>query len=228
MKIVSENSLALTLDALNEAFFYERRLTKIEKLAAAKWIAGRRGKPGSYAGMFAPTDKDFKQGIKVFTGEPVRSNAATGHILGEEACRALILLKISNPEVKAALNRANDEFLTRLREYETKWKVHGMYCCGICSASYWRNIVAGGLDKREQRLATGMRKLKNYRLGNGEWRRFPFFYTLLALNEIELKSALDEMRYAAPVCERYLKRAKTGSKYSRRRHDLAERILAQC
>lgn len=228
MKLVNLNSLAATLDAINEAFFYGHQLTKIQKLEAAKWIASRRGKPGSYAGMFAPTNSDFKKGIKVFTGEPVRSNAATGHILGEEACRALKLLKVSNSEVKAALNRANDEFLKRLREYETKWKVHGMYCCGICSASYWRNIVAGGLDKKEQRLAAGMKKLKNYRLGNGVWRRFPFFYTLLALNEIELKSANEEMRYAAPVCERYLKRAKSGSKYSQRRNDLAERILAQC
>lgn len=228
MKIVNLNSLAATLDALNEAFFYGYQLTKLQKLEAAKWIATRRGKPSSYAGMFAPTDSDFKKGIKVFTGEPVRSNAATGHILGEEACRALRLLKVSNPDVKTALNQANNQFLKRLGEYETQYKVYGMYCCGICSASYWRNIVAGGLDRREQRLAAGMKKLKNYRIGNGEWRRFPFFYTLLALNEIEFNSAIEEMRYAAPVCERYLKRAKSGSKYSQRRLDLAERILAKC
>jgi hypothetical protein len=228
MKILSVNSLAGTLDAINEAFFYGHKLTKTQKLEAAKWIASRRGKPGSYASMFAPTDKDFKRVVKVFTGESVRSNAATSHILGEEACRAMILLNVPDANVKNALNRANLSMLKRLREYETQWKVHGMYCCGICSASYWRNIVVGGLDKKEQRLAAGMKKLKTYRLGNGEWRRFPFFYTLLALNEIELKSAIEEMRYAAPLCERYLKRATSGSKYSQRRHDLAERILAKC
>ena len=228
MELVNVNSLAETLDSINEAFFYKKTLSKSQKEEAAKWIAERRGKPGSYAGMFAPTDKDFKKGIKVFTGEPVRSNAATGHILGEEACRALILLNVSNPEVKTALNRANNGFLKRLREYETQRKVHGMYCCGICSASYWRHLVVGGLDKNEQRLTAGMKKLKSYRIGDGQWRRFPFFYTLLALSEIELKSAIAEMRYAAPVCERYLKRAASGSKYTQRRRDLAKRILARC
>lgn len=226
MKLVNINSLAETIDSINEAFFYKKTLLKSQREEAAKWIAGRRGKPGSYASMFAPTDRDFKKGIKVFTGEPVRSNAATGHILGEEACRALILLNVSDKEVKDPLNRANNGMLKRLREYETKQKVHGMYCCGICSASYWRNIVVGGLDKNEQRLATGMKKLKSYRLGDGQWSRFPFFYTLLALSEIKLKPALDEMRYAAPVLDRYLKRATSSSKYTQRRRDLAERILA--
>jgi hypothetical protein len=228
MNLVNINSLAGTLDSINEAFFYKKTLPKSQKEDAAKWLAGRRGKPGSYASMFAPTDKDFKKGIKVFTGEPVRSNAATGHILGEEASRALILLNISDKEAKDALNRANNGMLKRLREYETKRKVHGMYCCGICSASYWRNIVVGGLDRNEQRLATGMKKLKSYRIGDGQWRRFPFFYTLLALSEIELKSALAELRYAAPACERYLKRVTSSIKYTQRRRDLAERILASC
>ena len=228
MKLVNINSLAETLDTINEAFFHGHQLSKAQREEAAKWIASRRGKPGSYACMFAPTDRDFKKGVKVFTGEAVRSNAATGHILGEEACRALILLNVSDAAVKDALNRANLGMLKRLKEYETQWKVHGTYCCGICSASYWRNIVVGGLDKNEQRLAAGMKKLKSYRLGNGQWRRFPFFYTLLALNEIELKSAIAEMRYAAPVCERYLKRTRSGNKYSQRRRDLAERILARC
>jgi hypothetical protein len=178
--------------------------------------------------MFAPTDKDFKRGVKVFTGEAVRSNAATGHILGEEACWALILLNVSDASVKDALNRASLGMLKRLKEYETQWKVHGTYCCGICSDSYWRHLIVGGLDKNKQRLAAGMKKLKSYRIGDGQWRRFPFFYTLLALNEIKLKSAIEEMRYAAPACEQYLKRARTGNKYSQRRRLLVERILARC
>ena len=228
MVVMNRESLSETLDAVNQAFFDGKVLTEVERSRAANWIAGLQGKPRSYFGLFAPASNDRIGAVRVFSGEPINSNVGISHILGEEACRALRLLKVTNPEVKAALKRANDEFLKRLREYETQYKVHGMYCCGICSASFWRNIVAGGLDKREQRLAAGMIKLKKYRLGNGEWRRFPFFYTLLALNDIELKSALDEMRYAAPVLERYLKRAKISSKYSQRRHDLAERILARC
>ncbi|MEE8576086.1 MAG: hypothetical protein V3T31_02415, partial [candidate division Zixibacteria bacterium] len=88
---MNTESLAETLDAVNDAFFHERVLAESKRKEIAKWIAGMRGKPGSYAGMFAPTSIDRSNGVKVFTGEMVRSGAAIGHVLGEEACRALIL-----------------------------------------------------------------------------------------------------------------------------------------
>jgi hypothetical protein len=227
MRTVTAGSLAETLNNLDEAFFLQRALTRAERITAARWIAERQGKYGSYADMFAPTDRDFEKGIKVFTGESVRSGAATGHILGEEACRALVLLKVPDPMTKAALARARFGMLRRLRETETRSKVHGIYCCGICSAAYWRNVAAGGLDRREARLAAGMKQLRAHRLGDGQWRRFPFFYTLLALSEIRLKSAVEEIRYAAPRCERYLKHAHGTGAFARRRRLLAERILAR-
>jgi len=228
MRTIVAGSLAETLNNLNETFFFKRDPTRAERTAAARWIAERQGKPGSYAGMFAPTDRDFEKGIKVFTGEAVHTNAATGHILGEEACRVLMLLDVPDPTVKAALARARQGMLKRLRETENRSKVHGMYCCGICSPAYWRNITAGGLDRGEARLAAGMKQLKAHRLGNGHWRRFPFFYTLLALSEIDLKSATAEINYAASVCERYLKHRSGPSPFSRRRRLLAERVLATC
>jgi hypothetical protein len=228
MKIVNPNSLSETLDNINEAFFYNKPLTTADKESAAKWLVSRRGKTGSYASMFAPTQRDFSKGAKVFTGEPVTSNAAIGHILGEEACRVLIQLKVKTPEVKDALKKATNGMLKRLYYDPTIRKLRGMYCCGICSASYWRHLAVGGLDHSEKRLVLGMKALRQHRKGNGEWHRFPFYYTLLALNEIDLKQALAEMQYAAPILEKYLKRATSRSKYTVRRRDLAERILAKC
>jgi hypothetical protein len=67
--------------------------------------------------------------------------------------------------------------------------------------------------------------LKEHRDGDGRWRRFPFYYTLLALAEIKGRSAIEEMRYAAPGLERVLRRRTRGSKYESRRRALAERIL---
>jgi hypothetical protein len=249
MKLVYTNSLAKTLDSLNEAFFFNIHLSKTQKEETAKWLISRRGKAGSYAGMFAPTELDFSKGAKLFTGEVIRSNAATGHILGEETCRALIRLGIKTPEVKDALKRATNGMLKRLYydicafdvagtvrgrstskglSYGDKMrKLRGMYCCGICSVSYWRHLAVGGLDYSEKRLVLGMKDLKSYRDGKGGWRRFPFYYTLLSLNEINLKPALDEMRYAVPVLERYLKRASAKTKISERRWVLAERILTK-
>jgi len=225
MQLVDEGSLALTLDAVNEATFLDRRIPRQARVQAATWLAGRQGMPGSYADMFAPTQQDFA-GARLFTGETIASGAATGHILGEEAIRALQLLGVKSPEVRAALARAKAGMETRVTD--TVSRPLGMYCCGTCSCAYWRNLAAGGLTRAEARLARGMKDMKARRLDTGKWRFFPFFYAVLALTEIDLPGALAELRYAAPVLERYLQRAATDKVISRRRHAVAERALARC
>jgi hypothetical protein len=228
MATLNTESLGKTLDAVNDALFYGRPLTERNRKELAEWIAQRRGKPGSYAGMFAPTDEDLCHGARVYTGELVKSGAAVRHILGEEACRALILLDVRDSTVKEALEKANGGMLRRLRQTEDSDKVHGMYCCGICSVAYWRNVMVAGLDRNEERLTAGMAALRARRTDDGRWRRFPFYYTLLALSEMNLGPALDEMRYTAPLLERYVKKKVTDSRFSERRHIICERILAKC
>ena len=228
MVIVNTKSLAATLDSLNDAFFFEKRLSSGERTKAAQWIASRQGLAGSYRGMFAPTRGDFRQGIRVFTGEIVKSGAATAHILGEEACRAVILLGVADPGIGSALKRASAGMRSAVKECEASGYTPGMYCCGICSVAFWRNLLAGGLADQERRLRAGVKTLKTFRRGGGQWRRFPFYYTLLALSEFTLPAAVDEMRYAAPVLEKLLKRPERDNRFDRRRRVLAERILGRC
>ncbi|MFW6162570.1 MAG: hypothetical protein ACODAJ_07345 [Planctomycetota bacterium] len=120
MGLVDESSLAATVDAVHDAAFWGRRLTKAERTEAGKWIAGRQGLPGSYAGMFAPTEQDRAEGIRLFTGERTRSGAGAAHILGEEACRALIELDVSLASIREALDRATEGMLGRLRKAEAR------------------------------------------------------------------------------------------------------------
>ena len=229
MRIVNAGSLAVTLDVLNDAFFHGRSLSRQQKVEAAKWIAGRQGLPGSYAGMFAGTERDVKEGMTVFTGEKVRTGAATRHILGEEACRALILLDVPLASVRDALKRASAGMIPRLRQASGRPSViPGTYCCGICTCSLWRHLAVGGLEKGERWLAAGMKALRAHRTDDGKWRRFPLYYTLLALSEIELPTAVEEMRYSAPACERYMKRSHGDDRFIRRRRLLMERVLARC
>ena len=228
MKIVSPASLGATLDALNEAFFYSQPLTKSQRLRAAEWIAGRCGKPDSYAGMPAPTKKEVTEGAYLFTGEKLRTAASTRHVLGEEACRAMILLGVSTPTVRDALKAATSGMMHRLDQNAASGGQPGMYCCGTCSVALWRHLSAGGLEDAESRLVAGMKALKAHRQGDGRWRRFPFYYTLLALGGIDQPSAAAEIRYAAPVCERYLARPAYSQPFSQRRRLLLERILAKC
>ncbi|KPK73768.1 hypothetical protein AMJ87_00720 [candidate division WOR_3 bacterium SM23_60] len=228
MKMLHPNSLASTLDAVNEAFFMGRALTNPERKKITAWIAGRQGLKGAYRGMFAPTPRDLKNGIRLFTGERVVSGAAIGHVLGEESSRALILLNGSSPMAREALKRSNRGMLKALMSCETPTRVRGFYCCGTCTAALWRHLAVGGLEHSKRRLEAGLRVLKTYRDGSGKWRRFPFYYTLLALSEIESKLTMDEMRYTGSICERLLKRYKSKSKIAKRRRVLLEKILAKC
>lgn len=223
MRLVDRNSLGATLDAVSEAFFCGHELSLAQRKQAAKWIASRQGLPGSYANMFAPTARDFQTGHRVFTGEKVTSRAATAHILGEEACRALVLLRAPLAAARVAERRAADGMQARLGRSNS-----GVYCCGNCSVSLWRNLSAGGLPNAKRRLTAAVKALKRHRLHDGKWRRFPFFYTLLALEEIASPAALAELRYALPACERYLEHAASSSPFVNRRRILARRILEKC
>ena len=233
MDILNQDSLAETLDAVNEALLQGRPPAKSQRAKTAKWLASRQGLPGSYAGMFAPTDADRANGIRLFTGERITTRAATGHILGEETCRALILLDVDSPGVRSALELATEGMTERLNEAKAwdAWRQRpGEYCCGPCTCSLWRHFAAGGLRGAdpERWLAAGIKSLKKLRLKNSRWQRFPYHYTLLALSEIELPQAIAELRHAAPSIERLLRRKPKDDPYATRRRVLAERILGRC
>ena len=221
-------SLASTLDAVNDALFNDVAISGSDRRETARWIASRQGMPGSYHGyFFAPTEQDFSGPAPLFTGETRSSRGGLAHVLGEESCRALTLLGPLGPEPMAALVRARDgmtDWLARDRPLEV---TGGLYCCGTCSVALWRNMVAGGLpDARpDDRLAAGMNSLREHRKGDGSWRRFPPWYTLLALTETDLPAARDELRYAAPRIERALKRSADGDRFVARRRAVGERAL---
>ena len=88
MNFVRSNSLAATLDAVNDAWFTGRTIGTIDRLAITRWIASRlpegpdRFRQGSYRGMPAPTEIDFAQGIRLFTGEHA-TNASARHIAAQ-------------------------------------------------------------------------------------------------------------------------------------------------
>jgi hypothetical protein len=126
-KLLDPRSLARTIDAVNDALFFGRRIPRNEAHRVAEWLAGRRGLPGSYAGMFAPMPRDFARGIRLFTGERISSGAATGHILGEEACRALLLLNADLPAASTGLARATHSMDNRLRESESRRGRRGFF-----------------------------------------------------------------------------------------------------
>jgi hypothetical protein len=232
MSLLNQKSLYLTLENINDAFFHGEKIARAERIILAEWISSRQGIKGSYAQMPAPTDSDFS-GITVFTGEAVKSRAAIAHILGEEATRMLILLGVKNKNTTNSIRLSTEGMLERIKEAENDRYRGGTYCCGICSVSYWRHLLAGGLRDQDKFLSLGLRALKDHRSQNSQWHRFPYYYTLLALDEmldkgIAVKQVLAEIKYASGKLEKTVRtKFSQRSKYVQRRLVLAERILSK-
>ena len=224
--LITRTSLSQTVDAINAAHFDGRTLAPAERGQTARWIAGRHGLPGAYGGTFAGFSSERSKGVVLFTGERITS-ASARHILGEEASRVLRQLRVRDPKVTRALDGADSGLMRCLaRAAEDPRKSNpGLFCCGKCSVGLWRNLLAGGLDRREERLRRGAAHLRSMRDGEHQWRKFPFWYTVLALSEMDSSEARTELKYAAPALERAASRTVPAAIYGRRRHELAVRTL---
>jgi hypothetical protein len=224
--LIHTTSLSQTVDAVNAAHVEGRELAAAERRRVARWIAARQGLPGAYGGTFAGFPLERSKGIVLFTGERI-GFASARHILGEEASRALRLLRVRDRVVTHAVDAA-DEGLTRcLARFaeNPRGQNPGLYCCGKCSVGLWRNLLAGGLDRREERLQRGASHLRSMRDSKHGWRKFPFWYTVLALSEMDSTEAKAELKHAAPALERAASRAVPATLYAGRRHQLATRTL---
>ena len=224
--LINTASLSKTVDAVNGATFDGRTLTSSERAEVARWIAGRQGLPGAYADTFAGFPAERSKGIVLFTGERITS-ASARHILGEEASRALRQLRVPDRDVARALEHADSGLMQCLEraERDPRHKNPGLFCCGKCSVGLWRNLLAGGLDRQDERLRRGASHLRTMRDSAHQWRKFPFWYTVLALSEMDSAEARRELKHAAPALERVAGRAVPSPVFARRRHDLATRTL---
>ncbi len=231
MQLLHTNSLADTVDAVNEALFFDTHRCKNARRQAAQWIVSRIGLPGAYAGMPTITEADCEGSLVLFTGEKINTDAGRRHILGEEACRAIRMLVVNDPrhdrpEITAAVERAEAQMVGERLDADSSRKApRGTFCCAKCSVALWRNLTAGGMNRQRQRLADGLRALKAARTGDGKWRAYPYWYTLSALIDIPGRAADTELRYASPGCQHALRRRASDEKYATRRRAIAQRVL---
>ena len=173
--ILDSSSLVSTLDNINAAFLSGDAIASKEGLEAARWIVSRQGEKGSYRGMPSPTQADFAQGIRVFTGERLVC-ASARHIMGQEAARAAWLLGRTDPLVKKAYHQATS-WMHETQDFQES----GTFCCGRCTLAFWRHAWVGDFDNKEAYIVKGLQWLNEMRSGDGKWRRFPFFYAIYTL-----------------------------------------------
>ena len=219
MSIVS-GSLAGTIDATDDALQQGMDLTPEDRAAVAAFLLEREVAAGRNAGAFAPTAADLSGGVRLYTGEPLRTKLATWNVLTAEAARLLVLLREPEGACPGAVERA------------AKWlavSCFGARDCvvGECAhsfAAHLRFLSAAGAEASV--VVRAVNVLNDHRDGNGRWHRFPFYYTLLTLTEIQAEPARLELRYAIRACERVRGRRGSDEVYGERRAGVIDRVLA--
>lgn len=224
MSLLNKSSLYKTVDNVNEALFYRKTISKKEAKEIIRWISGRLDTEYSYNHSYGLTKYDMNHPAYTFTGEKIEC-ASKRHIMAEESCRVMHKLSEITGEKIPSLENTTRVFSKMLDEYRSYGKPEGTFCCGPCTIGLWRHMNAGGLKKHQRTLPDGIFALHSSRDEAGKWGRYPFYYTLLALSEIDEPEALKEINYAMPACERALKRLNNNSKFTKRRRDLLLRIM---
>ena len=216
--VLDSTSLMKTVENINEMFLFSETIPQEEGLEAARWIVSRQGEKGHYRYLFAPTPSDFEQGMHLFTGEKLVC-ASARHVMGQEAARAAWLLGSRDPIVKVAYDRATSWM------HEDPGFIHsGTYCCGRCTLAFWRHFWVGNFENKGAYIIKGLQSMKDYRLGDGKWHRFPFFYAVYTLVDLDLEPAYAELKYARPVIEKNLENTRAG-KYSKRKVAILQKAL---
>lgn len=221
-------TLTQAVDEVNEAAFLDETLSATRRKELAAFISARQGLPGSYRGLPAAVGDEIAEGYTVFTGDRMRKGGGAGHMIGEEALRAAILLTRQAPaREQAAAARRVAAMASEMDSILGAMPNPGYFCCMSCSVAVWRVYVLGGYSESEARLAQGLRWLSTRRDGKGSWKGFPYYYTVSALVEASTEEARAELSYARRGAERRLARLKPDDQppYGARRQLLLERAL---
>ena len=225
LKVLHKNSLYETVDRINEAAFFAHAIDPSEAESAADWIQSRMGAGIHYHGLFGLTPAEMDSGIFTFTGDRLQS-ASLRHVMAEETCRALLFLESQGVKTgRSARQSASEELGALIAGPGSKKMGRGFFCCGTCTVAVWRHVNAGGLQAEQPHLPAGIEILKQHRDDQGGWRRFPFYYTLSALIEMEIPTARDELQYAGNRIRRLLKRPQKSTRFALRRMHILQKSL---
>ncbi|HEX9744277.1 MAG TPA: hypothetical protein VGB30_02515 [bacterium] len=186
--LIVRNSLAKTLWKL-EDLRYSGHLKKSPELTEAlEWIACRYGE-GSYRDvMIAPAKSDFQLKHPTPTNEGTASGANIKHILGEESVHILSYWNYSKHwDRKKTLDMIVRCFRTD-SDPPPKYDRPGVFCCATCSIARLRAIASSKPAGWETICRDGLDVITNASMkDSGRWKRFPFYYTLLGLRELNDK-----------------------------------------
>jgi len=218
--LIDETSLSGTIDAVSARLTCGAELSVAEREDLVAWLLGRQIRSGHGRGLLAPFPGELEAGVRLFTGERLRTRIATRNVLTLESARILSALAGEVPEVRNALARTSAAM--RQACFAVSHCVIGE--CAHSSIAYMRDAASERSGCRRKWIEDHSHVIREHRDGAGRWKRFPFYYTLLALLEVGTPAANAELAYAHPACRRVFERASNDG-YAARRKDVLRRAL---
>lgn len=211
------------IDDYNGLHFRNKLLSNNSSDDLIQFICSRQILESFKKGSFSFSTRDYQLGKWMFTGERIITNLAIRNILSIDATRILLF------------NREHSESVNEIIKKSHAWmerSCFSKFCttgeCKHSSTAFARYLVSLDQEDNEIRLNNFVKTLSNFRNNKGKWDGFPFYYSLLALLDIQTTNAIKELQFAAPACEKDLKQlSNINPKYSERRLEIIKRVLAK-
>jgi len=193
---IARESLARMIEEINVRLESGDAPSATERTEAVSRILGHQVEVGRNAGAFAPTGRDLAAGVRLWTGEVLRTTHAKWSLLTAEAARLVLLLGASDGAGGASVARARS------------WLDASCFASRGCTAGECAHSLIGYLrllatqGEEPDRMGRCLSGIRHRRDGRGRWSGFPFYYTILALSESAIPAAAAELSYAQGACER--------------------------
>jgi hypothetical protein len=191
-------SLYETLYRLEEARVDLRPYTSAQVHEALDWLKGRLGSEETRLTM-RRTDFDRQRtgGYRAPAGDYVRARylkLPTGEGTWNTPVQAIRLILHWEKHDTELAQRARASFLD---VYPYPHAAPGRFCCGRCNAVYQPTLKLVDPERYADQEPAFIEALNRDRRGGSRWGQHPFYYTLLALDEIGTDATRDELRAMA-------------------------------
>jgi hypothetical protein len=196
--VLVEESLHETLYRLQEAHYGLRPYTPGQIRGALDWLESRQD-PHSTRLAFQRTDYDRQVtgGYRAASGEHVKIRYVklpTGEGTWNSAVQSIRLLLNWEEPAAEIMQRAKTSFL---ETYPFPHAAPGRFCCARCNAVYQPTLKLVDRARYEAQEEAFVEVLHRDRTDGARWKQHPFYYTILALDEIGTQPAKEELHYVA-------------------------------
>ncbi|MHA1906020.1 MAG: hypothetical protein ACW98Y_01895 [Candidatus Thorarchaeota archaeon] len=165
---------------------------------------------------------DLSQKNRLITGEKLATKLAVKNIKAVQKARLL-----------SSLNAPSTEDLQKLLSLED-WiaeQCFAKFCavgeCRHSSIAYLRYLGTFDDESTKSKVDSFVNLISKHRDGKGRWKGFPFYYTLLVLNELKTEVAKKEIEYAIPACQRAMNRLKESDGFYSLKYNTLVNILRE-